>query len=84
MARDWLIKARDSATHEEIANRVGIKRQYYSMIENGSRTPSVGVAKKIAAALGFDWTIFFEDESNETLRDDMDDKCKFQPTGTEA
>lgn len=67
MAREWLIKARNNATHEEVAQLVGIKRQYYSMIENGTRTPSVGVAKKIGAVLGFDWTIFFNDLGNETF-----------------
>lgn len=46
-----------------------------SMIENGKRRPSVAVAKRIAAALGFDWTLFFDDsgdneaESGQTRRD---------------
>ena len=34
-------------------------------IENGNANPSVKVAKKIAAVLGFDWTMFFEDDSND-------------------
>jgi|HigsolmetaAR204D_1030405.scaffolds.fasta_scaffold11736_2 putative transcriptional regulator len=67
MSRDWLVKARGELTHEEVANQVGIKRQYYSMIENGSRDPSVKVAKKIAAVLNVDWTLFFKDKSNEML-----------------
>lgn len=61
MKRDWLIKARGDFTHEEVANRAGIKRQYYSMIECGTRNPSVAVAKKIGAVLGFEWTLFFEE-----------------------
>lgn len=32
------------------------------MIESGDRKPTVKTAKKIAAALGFDWTLFFDDE----------------------
>jgi len=44
--------------HKEIAQLVGIKRQYYDMIENGNRRPSVAVAKKIGAVLSFDWTNF--------------------------
>lgn len=68
MTREWLVKARGNLTHEEVAERVGIKRQYYSMIENGSRNPSVAVAKKIGAVLGFDWTLFFEEQSNEMFR----------------
>jgi len=34
-------------------------------IENGNANPSVKVAKKIAAVLGFDWTRFYEDEYDE-------------------
>ncbi len=67
MSRDWLVDARGELTHEEVANQVGIKRQYYSMIENGSRDPSVKVAKKIAAVLNVDWTLFFRDKGNEML-----------------
>jgi putative transcriptional regulator len=69
MARNWLAQFREKAglTHEEVATLAGIKRQYYSMIENGSRNPSVSVAKKIAEALGFEWTLFFDHSSNETL-----------------
>jgi putative transcriptional regulator len=69
LAREWLIKARGDITHEQIAKQVGIKRQYYGMIENGTRTPSVNIAKKIAAYLGFDWTIFFKDQGNEMFRE---------------
>lgn len=65
--REWLITARGEMTHEEVASLAGIKRQYYSMIENGTRNPSVAIAKKIASVLNLNWTIFFEDEGNETL-----------------
>jgi len=60
LVRKWLIEARRDATQEEIARLVGIQRQYYGMIENGNRRPSVAVAKKIGAVLGFEWTIFFD------------------------
>jgi DNA-binding XRE family transcriptional regulator len=33
------------------------------MIEGGHRNPSVDVAKKIAAVLGFDWIRFYDDEA---------------------
>ncbi len=63
-SRAWLqgIRERANKTHLEVAVEAGIKRAYYTMIENGTRTPSPAVAKKIAAVLGFDWTLFFEDE----------------------
>lgn len=81
MERCWLIKIRNNDTQEEIAKRAGIKRQYYGMIEKGIRTPSVEVAKKIGAALGFDWTLFFKDECNKSKH--IDNNCKYKPTGTD-
>ncbi|EJW14265.1 helix-turn-helix transcriptional regulator [Paenibacillus alvei] len=44
---------------QQIADGVGISRQYYSNIENGKRPPSVALAKRIAAFLNVEWTIFF-------------------------
>ena len=59
----FLVEARKQKqkSQEEIAKAVGISRAGYSNIENGKRTPSVPVAKKIAAVLGFNWTRFYED-----------------------
>lgn len=66
--RIWLqdLRLSKNKTHQDIANEAGIERAYYTMIENGTRSPSPAVAKKIAAALGFDWTIFFADEGSAT------------------
>lgn len=66
--RDWLKKLRleKKLTQQNVADRSEIERSYYTMIEKGNRTPSVQVAKAIALVIGFDWTIFFESESNET------------------
>lgn len=52
-------------TQAEVAEKANIQRAYYTMIEKGSRTPSVVVAKQIAKTLGFQWTIFFENQCNE-------------------
>lgn len=59
--RKWLIELRKSRelNQKDIANSVGITREYYSMIESGARRPSVDNAKKIAEVLEFDWTLFF-------------------------
>ena len=48
-----LIKRRKemNMTQEEVAKRAGILREYYNLIENGRKTPSLRVAKKIARAL---------------------------------
>ncbi|USK56355.1 helix-turn-helix transcriptional regulator [Cytobacillus solani] len=60
--RTWLKEKREllDLTHEEVAIQSGIQRAYYTMIENGTRNPSVDVAKKIAGVIGFNWIIFFE------------------------
>lgn len=65
--RKWLIEKREkqNLTQEKVAKKSGIQRSYYSMIENGKRSPSPYVAMKIATVLCFDWTIFFNQQSNE-------------------
>jgi putative transcriptional regulator len=64
--REWLSNARKNLelTQQDVADKTQIKRQYYGMIENGDRTPSVSTAKKIANVLEIDWILFFEDKSN--------------------
>jgi transcriptional regulator with XRE-family HTH domain len=64
---EWLkaIRRKKEYTQNELAMLAGIAQESYSNIENGKRRPSVEVAKKIADALDFDWTLFFED-SKET------------------
>lgn len=68
--RKWLFDFRKDRdlTQKQVGERAGIERSYYTMIENRDRTPSVKVAKKIGNALGFDWTLFFEEQSNETTQ----------------
>lgn len=61
--RRWLKKIREDKglTQNIVAESAGISRQFYSMIENGDRGEKLPVqtAKKIAEALGFDWTLFY-------------------------
>lgn len=61
MKLDWLIDLRGRLTQEQVAILAGISRSAYANIEAGKRNPSVTAAKKIAAALKFDWKIFFDD-----------------------
>ena len=60
--RKWLKELRlgKGLTQQNVADRSGVKRSYYTMIETGNRTPSVQVAKAIALVIGFDWTIFLK------------------------
>ena len=62
--RQWLREKRMSRnlTQEKVAKQAGISRTMVTEVENGNAVPSVTVAKKIAAVLGFDWTLFFEDD----------------------
>lgn len=47
-------------TQGELAIEVGTTRGHIAHIENGTRDPSVVLAKELASVLGLDWTIFFE------------------------
>jgi len=60
--RQWLIRCRGELTHQRIAELAEISRSYYTEIESGEKNPSVPMAKRIAKALKFDWTLFFKDE----------------------
>ena len=69
MRRHWLKELRNKSrnmTQEQLAKKVGISRTMITEIENGNADPSVRVAKKIAAVLGFDWTLFYQDEDDLT------------------
>ncbi|MCL2854874.1 MAG: helix-turn-helix transcriptional regulator [Defluviitaleaceae bacterium] len=65
--RVWLEKLRErkGISQASLAEITGITQQQYSLIENGQRGPSPKSAQKIAKTLGFDWKLFFEDESPE-------------------
>lgn len=61
--RTWFKEIRESRnlTQVQVANLSGISRTMLTEIENSKANPSVDTAKKIASALNFDWTKFFED-----------------------
>lgn len=65
--RTWLQKRRQrlNKTQQDVANKAGIERAYYTMLENGTRSPSPAVAKRIAVVLDFDWTVFFAEECSD-------------------
>src|SRR5690606_6959025 len=59
--RDALLRARQALglTQAEVAERVGITQQHYSLIENGRRRPALDVALRIAATLDPDPRVLF-------------------------
>ena len=67
--RTWLKEKRleQGLTHQQVADKANVIRPYYTMVESGYRRPSVKFAKAIGETLDFDWTIFFDNQSNETL-----------------
>ena len=63
--REWLIALRKAKklTQTQLAEEVGISPSYVTSIETGKRRVPVWTAKKIAAALGFEWQRFYEDDN---------------------
>lgn len=66
--REWLRKARTekNMTELEVARLSNIAQPFYHNIEMGKKRPSVDTAKRIAATLGFSWTLFFTDHNSQT------------------
>lgn len=60
--RKWLVSIRGGRTQAAVAYDTGISQSMYSAIERGNRTPCIKTAKKLGELLGFDWTMFYEDE----------------------
>lgn len=60
--RTWLVAIRENLglSQKTVAERAGITQPSYCNIEIGRRSPSIRTAKKIAAALGFEWTSFYK------------------------
>ena len=66
--RIYLIQKRlnTNFSQSDVANLVGISRQYYNNIENGLRRPSPEIAKKIANCLKFkdEWYKLLENDTS--------------------
>jgi len=65
--RELLANKRRAAglTQAEIASRVGITQQHYSLIENGQRDPALRVVLRIAEVLDADPRELFADVLDE-------------------
>lgn len=68
------IRKERQLTQAEVAEKAGIQRSYYGLIENGLRNPTLHIATKIATALGvaivdiFPNEIFFNGKCYESKR----------------
>ena len=75
MKREWLIKiykAEGYKDETEASDVVGITQQYFNLIVNKKRNPSVPTAKKMAKLLNFnkygiDLMKFYEEEEKEKV-----------------
>jgi len=54
------IRKKENLTQQKLAEMVSVTRQTITYIENGGR-PSVDLAKRLGARLGFNWQRFYED-----------------------
>lgn len=55
------LRKKHGMTGATLGQKAKVSISALSMIENGRRRPSVDLAKRLGAALGVDWTLFFED-----------------------
>ncbi|MDK2920153.1 MAG: putative transcriptional regulator [Candidatus Petromonas sp.] len=63
------IRSQNNMTQQDIADKLGISRSFYTMIENGKRNPSLELAFKISNLLKVDVNeIFFIQARNEKLQ----------------
>ena len=51
-------------TQSDMAKFLDCTEQYYNLIENDRRRPSVERAKKIGKILGIDWTTFYDNKED--------------------
>lgn len=56
LARHW--------TQQQLADTVGVARSYISLIEQGTYTPSLRLAKRFADALDISVDVLFFEDSN--------------------
>ena len=76
--RQPLIDLRKGVPRPRIAKQIGITPQMLGMIERGERTPSLGLAKRIADFYGVSIEIiFFEIKGHETSPDEQAATAEF-------
>lgn len=68
------IRTERGMTGAALGEKAKLSPSTLSLIETGRRRPSVDLAKRLGAALGVDWTLFFEDS-----KDAEDSAQKAQP-----
>lgn len=62
--REWLVRSRGNETQLSIARKLGVDRSTIAKAEQGGGI-SVSLAKKWAALIGVEWTIFFNEKGEQ-------------------
>lgn len=57
------LRENKNITQKDLATSIGVSESYYSLIENGIRTPKPPLIMKIAKILNFDWKDFYETDT---------------------
>ncbi len=62
--KEWLRQQRKNKglCAADVATAAQVSYKSYNAYETGRRRPSVAAAKRIAAVLDFDWTMFYAEE----------------------
>lgn len=55
-----MLREKRGMTQSELANKVNVGRSTIAMIENGTNSPSVKLAKRLGDLFKVDWKNFFE------------------------
>ena len=58
-------RSEKNLTLKQVAESANVSESYCSLIERGVCVPSVKAAKRIADVLGFDWTQFYEEATED-------------------
>lgn len=58
-------RLKKNLTMKQVGQETGIAESTYSLIESGKRRPSPEVAQKLGSFLGFDWTEFYTNSSDD-------------------
>ena len=64
--RNFMIKAREAKrmSQQAVADLVQVAQSSIAQYETGDRTPRPPLAKKIAALVGFDWKLFYDETAS--------------------
>lgn len=66
------LRARDRLSQEDLARKVGVRRETIGNLENGRYNPSLKLAMDIAKVFVLPWKIFFSSLTNQHPRTDAE------------